>query len=147
MSGAVPGISENQSLDEVMLAMDAERMALLGLISNDGIAFKDSFENFYAKYALGKHTLSETLRQSPIHGDSIPAPAAIDTRYLNEDLPFGLAPWSSIGRMWDLPTPKVDAVIQIASIMTEVDYFTAGLTVDDLGIKGMTPEDVRELVG
>jgi hypothetical protein len=31
--------------------------------------------------------------------------------------------------------------------MTDVDYFTEGLRVDDLGIKGMTPEDVRELVG
>ncbi len=49
--------------------------------------------------------------------------------------------------MWDVPTPKVDAVIQIASIMTDVDYFTEGLTVDDLGIKGMNPEDVRALVG
>jgi hypothetical protein len=49
--------------------------------------------------------------------------------------------------MWDIPTPKVDAVLQIASIMTDVDYLTEGLTVDDLGIQGMTTEDVRELVG
>ena len=49
--------------------------------------------------------------------------------------------------MWEVPTPKVDAVIQIASIMTDVDYFTEGLTVDDLGIKGMSPEDVRALIG
>jgi opine dehydrogenase len=49
--------------------------------------------------------------------------------------------------MWDVATPKVDAVIQIASVMTGVDYFTEGLTVDDLGIKGMSPEDVKALVG
>jgi opine dehydrogenase len=48
--------------------------------------------------------------------------------------------------MWGVPTPKVDAVIRIASIMTDVDYFTEGLTVDDLGIEGMSPEDVRELI-
>jgi len=96
---------------------------------------------------LEKKTLSETLRQSPIHGDpAFPAPAAVNTRYLNEDLPFGLSPWSSIGRMWDVPTPKVDAVIRIASIMTDVDYFTEGLTVDNLGIEGMNPGDVRELI-
>jgi len=40
----------------------------------------------------------------------------------------------------------VDAVIQIASIMTDVDYVTEGLTVDDLGIEGMNPKDVRELI-
>jgi hypothetical protein len=27
-----------------------------------------------------------------------------------------------------------------------VDYFTVGLTVGDLGIEGMNPEDVRELI-
>ena len=137
-----------ESVCKVMLGMDAERMSLLKKISNDGIPFKNAFENLYAKYSLEKKTLSETLRQSPIHGDpAFPAPASINTRYLNEDLPFGLSPWSSIGRMWDMPTPNVDAVIQIASIMTDVDYFTEGLTVDDLGIKGMNPEDVRVLVG
>jgi opine dehydrogenase len=123
-------------------------MSLLKKISSDGIPFKNAFENFYANYCLERKTLSETLRQSPIHCDpAFPAPASINTRYLNEDLPFGLSPWSSIGRMWDVPTPKVDAVIQIASIMTAADYFTEGLTVDDLGINGMTPEDVRALVG
>ncbi len=135
-----------ESVCKVMLGMDAERMSLLKKVSSDGIPFKNAFENLYAKYCLEKKTLSETLRQSPIHGDSLPAPASINTRYLNEDLPFGLSPWSSIGRMWDVPMPKVDAVIQIASIMTDVDYFTKGLTVDDLGIKGMSPEDVRALV-
>ena len=136
-----------ESVCKVMLGMDAERMSLLKKISNDGIPFKHAFENLYANYCLDKKTLSETLRQSPIHSDSaFPAPDCINTRYLTEDLPFGLSPWSSIGRMWDVPTPQVDAVIRIASVMTDVDYFTEGLTVDDLGIKDMTPEDVRELI-
>ena len=136
-----------ESVCKVMLGMDAERMALLEQISHDGMPFTNAFENLYANYCLQKKTLSETLRQSPIHGDpAMLAPASVNTRYLTEDLPYGLSPWSSIGRMWDIPTPKVDAVLLIASIMTDVDYFTEGLTVDDLGIKGMTSEDVRELV-
>ena len=48
--------------------------------------------------------------------------------------------------MWDMPTPNIDAIIQIASTMLNVDYFTEGLTVDDLGIEGMSPEDVRAVV-
>ncbi len=132
----------------VMQAMDAERMALLGLVSNDGIAFKDSFENFYAKYSLGQQTLSETLRQSPIHGDpAFPAPSCIDTRYINEDLPFGLAPWSSIARQWDVPTPNIDAVIRLVSTMLGKNFFEAGLTTEKLGIQQMTPADVKAHLG
>ena len=137
-----------ESVCKVMLGMDAERMSLLKKISSDGIPFKNSLETLYAQYSLEKNSLSETIRQSPIHGDpAMLAPSAVNTRYLNEDLPYGLSPWSSIGRMWDIATPKVDAVIQIASTMTDVDYFTEGLTVEDLGIKGMSPEDVKVLIG
>ena len=77
---------------------------------------------------------------------AFPAPGAVDTRYITEDLPFGLAPWSSIGRIWDIPTPNIDAVIRIASTMLEKDYFTKGLTVNDLGIAGMTPQDLKSMI-
>ena len=138
-----------ESVTKVMLSMDEERMSLLGRLGLKGISFKDSFESMYQKYSVGgqKLSLSETLRKSPIHADpTFPAPSSIDTRYITEDLPFGLAPWSSIGNMWGMPTPNIDAIIQIGSTMLNVDYFTEGLTVDDLGIKGMSPEDVRTVV-
>lgn len=136
-----------ECVTQVMLAMDAERMALLGCVSNDGVAFKDSFENFYAKYALGKQTLSVTLRQSPIHSNpAFPAPSCVDTRYIIEDLPFGLVPWSSLARLWDVPTPNVDAVIRLVSTMLGKDYFTEGLTAAKLGLQHMTPADVKAYV-
>lgn len=136
-----------ESVVRVMLAMDDERMAVLQHICPGGICFKDAFENLYSDYSLGKKTLSETLRQSPIHGDpAFPAPDAVDTRYITEDLPFGLAPWSSIGRMWGIPTPHVDAMVRVASTMLGRDYFIEGLTVEDLGISGMSPQEVEELL-
>ena len=138
-----------ESVAKVMLSMDEERMSLLHRLGLNGIAFKDSFEAMYKNYSVGgkKMSLSETLRKSPIHSNPVfPAPDSIDTRYITEDLPFGLVPWSSIGNMWDMPTPNIDAIIQIASTMLNVDYFTEGLTVDDLGIEGMSPKDVRAVV-
>ena len=136
-----------ESVARVMLSMDKERMALLKLISTDGIPIKDSFETFYANYSLGKKTLSETLRQSPIHSDPVfPAPSSVDTRYINEDLPFGLVPWSLIGRAWGVPTPTINAVIRIASTMLGVDYFQKGLTAEDLGIKDKEPQNVKAIL-
>lgn len=136
-----------ESVAKVMLAMDKERMSLLEPVSIKGISIKDAFENLYESYSVAKKSLSETLRQSPIHGNpAFPAPGSVDTRYITEDLPFGLAPWSSIGRMWGRPTRNIDAVLQIASTMLGVDYFVDGLTVEDLGIEGMTPADVKALV-
>ncbi len=136
-----------ESVSKVMLAMDKDRMAIMASVSEGGIRFKDAFEKLYADYSLAKKSISETLRQSPIHGNpAFPAPDAVNTRYINEDLPFGLAPWASIGRMWNIPTPTIDAVVHMASTMTGVDYFSEGLTPKRLGIEGMSPEEVRELL-
>ena len=115
-------------------------------MGNKGLSFEDSFNNLYKSYAVERKSLSETLRQSPIHGNrAFPAPGSINTRYINEDLPFGLAPWSHLGREWKVPTPHIDAVVRIASTMTGVDYLSEGLTTEDLGLTGLSPEDAREL--
>ena len=136
-----------ESVTKVMMAMDQERMSLINRISKEGIPIKNAFKILYETYAVGKKTLSETLRQSPIHGNpAFPAPPAIDTRYITEDLPFGLAAWASIGRMWHLPTPSIDAMLEIASIMLGVNYIEDGLDVSDIGIDGMGPEEVKAAI-
>ena len=133
-----------ESVARVMEAMDRERMELLGRISQNGLPFKQAFATLYRDYDLNRPTLSETLMQSPIHGDpAFPAPDSIDTRYLSEDIPFGLVPWARMGRMWGQPMPTVEAMIQVASIMLEKDFSTLGLSPEDLGLDGLTPEEVQ----
>lgn len=133
-----------ESVARVMLEMDRERLAVLGTVCDGGIPFEEAFGKLYASHGFGKPTLSDTLRRSPIHGDpAFPAPSTVDTRYISEDLPFGLVPWSSIGRMWGVPTPTVDAVLRIASVMLEKAFFSEGLTAGDLGIEGLSPDDVK----
>jgi opine dehydrogenase len=141
------GDGATESVTKIMLAMDAERMALMAPITNAGTTFQEATEIFYKDYSIAKKSLSESLRQSPIHANpDFPAPETIDNRYLNEDLPFGLAPWSSIGHMMGIPTPNIDAVARIASTMLGVDYLAKGLAVDDLGIAGMSHEEIKAII-
>ena len=46
----------------------------------------------------------------------------------------GLVLWSSLGRVIDVPTPNIDAVIVIASTILERDFFEEGLTVESIGL-------------
>ncbi len=141
------GDGATESVARVMLSVDDERMALLDSLGIAKIPIINSFMSFYRNYPVKGETLSQLLRTSPIHANpTMAAPASMNDRYVTEDIPFGLVPWSSLGHMWSIPTPTIDALIQIASIIEGVDYFKEGVTAKDLGIEGMTPEQIREIV-
>jgi opine dehydrogenase len=56
-----------------------------------------------------------------------------EDRFISEDVPYGLVPWSSIAKSSGVPTPSIDATIQLASIIMDVDYFKEGLKVERMG--------------
>jgi len=146
---SIYGEGATESVSKVMLALDGERMALMAHLGLEGFSFRDAFEKMYSNYTVGGQalSLSESLRTSPIHSDpTFGAPDSVDNRYLAEDIPFGLVPWSLISRMYGLATPTIDAVIQMASVMLERDYLTDGLSPEDLGIEGLKPAELKSLV-
>ncbi len=142
------GDGATDSVARVMEAVDDERMTLADLCGVTRMSLKDSFTFMYRHLGVEAETLSQLLRSSPIHANpALPGtPASVHHRYVTEDIPFGMVPWSSMGRMWGVPTPTCDALIQIASIIEGVNYFEEGVTVKDMGIEGKTPEGVREMV-
>lgn len=76
----------------------------------------------------------------------IKAPSSIDHRFFNEDIPFGLVPFSELARLAGVAAPVTDAVIALASITTGKAYRDAGLNLAKMGIEGMKAREVRRLV-
>jgi opine dehydrogenase len=142
------GDGATESVAAVIQAVDDERMALAGLLGVPSVSLKGSFDVMYKHLGVEAKSLSQMLRTSPVHANPNLAgtPHSVHTRYVTEDVPFGMMPWSSMGHMWGIPTPTIDALIQIASVMEGVDYFQQGVTVKGLGIEGLSPEQVAELV-
>lgn len=136
-----------ESVARVMVALDHERVALLERIGMKPLSLEETLVRLYAAYGLGRESLSDTLRKSPIHGNPImEAPERINTRYLSEDVPFGLATWSVLGRLWGVKTPYIDATLTIASAMLGRDCFADSLSAEDLGIRHLQPEAVCAFV-
>ena len=76
----------------------------------------------------------------------IKAPATVDHRFFNEDIPFGLVPFSELGRLAQVPTPMSDAVILLASAIAAKRYRELGLTLKKMGFDGMNVPEVRRVV-
>jgi opine dehydrogenase len=49
------------------------------------------------------------------------APGSLETRWLSEDVPYGLATWSGLGAVVGVGTPVMDALIALASVVLGVD--------------------------
>ncbi len=72
------------------------------------------------------------------------APGTLDSRWLTEDIPYGLAAWSLVGAQYGVDTPVMKGVVDIGSIVMGLDGWTAGRGVEELGIAGMDRETLAE---
>jgi opine dehydrogenase len=142
------GDGATESVVKAMQSVDNERLALTDFCGVATVSLRDSYTLMYKHLEVQSENLSQLLRTSPIHANpALPGtPSSVHQRYVTEDVPFGLVPWSSMGRMWGVPTPTIDAFVQIASVIEGVNYFNEGVTVKDLGIEGVNPEQIKELV-
>lgn len=73
-------------------------------------------------------------------------PVDLMHRFLNEDIQIGDRLLSSLGDMIEVPTPTIDSLIHLASIINGIDYFETGRTADKIGIGKMDAADVNRFL-
>lgn len=130
-----------ESVTHILEMVDQERISVAESL---GIRAISARQWFYMAYGTTGKTLFESIRKNPGYRDIL-APKTLKMRYLEEDVPCSLVPISSIGHMFNVPTPTIDSLIHLASILNQCDYINNGRTVERLGIAGMTLRDLRLL--
>ncbi len=77
-------------------------------------------------YELSFNNIHEFYKNSPIHNKKTFCPNAINHRYIAEDVPYSLVPWYSLGEKIGLKSQSMRNIIEISSIMNNIDYFDKG---------------------
>jgi opine dehydrogenase len=62
------------------------------------------------------------------------APGQVDTRWLTEDIPYGLASWARLGYRIGVETPVMDALVVLASVTLGRDFGSETRGLDVLGL-------------
>jgi opine dehydrogenase len=130
-----------ESVARVLEQADVERIAVAETL---GIRAISARQWFYMAYSTSGDTLFEAMRKNPGYKE-IMAPKTLKVRYIEEDVPFSLVPIASVGRMFNVKTPVIDSLIQLASVLNKRDYWETGRTVERLGIAGMSLRELRLL--
>lgn len=129
-----PGIAR------VMDVVDKERLALGDAL---GVTL-GSWWSFLARtYGASDGDFVQRVQKASLRRP-FPAPTSPAHRYLTEDIPFGFVPWASIGHEIAVPTPAIDALIELTNVLYGRDVRQDGRTADSLGLKGLSAVQIRE---
>ncbi len=130
-----------ESVARVLERVDIERISVAEAL---GIRAISARQWFYMAYSTTGDSLFEAMRKNPGYR-GILAPKTLKMRYLEEDVPCSLIPMSSLGNMLRVPTPTIDSLIHMASVLNQKDYYSFGRTVERLGIANMNLRELRLL--
>ena len=134
--GATPSVCN------IMEAIDAERLRVAHAFGVEAMSTKD-WLNFV--YNLQGYNLYEAIHKNEAYR-GIKSTPTLEHRYIFEDVPTGLVPIASIGEMLDIMCPSLKMLISLASTMLGIDFWSQGRTVERLGLRGMTIEEIIEFV-
>jgi opine dehydrogenase len=76
----------------------------------------------------------------------IKAPATLQHRYIFEEVPMSLVPIAALGQRYGVSVRAIDAIIRLACIVHNTDYWRKGRTLDRLGIADLSVEELTKYV-
>lgn len=127
---------------KVIQEVDCERMRIACALGADVISLMEWLGYTYGAYGS---TICEALANVKGYWD-LKAPSKMYTRYIFEDVPQSLVPISDMGRYIGISTPTIDSMIHLASVMHNKDYYLSGRKVADMGLEGMSLEEIKSYV-
>ena len=74
------------------------------------------------------------------------APGAVDTRWLTEDIPYGLAAWSLLGAQLGVEAPMMRSLVVLAGAALQRDFWQEARTPARLGVAGMDRQAMTAFV-
>ena len=119
-------------------AIDKERIALL-----DSFGYASDIVAHGVGGSIITDDIGEAIASDPNFA-KIKGPADTNSRYYAEDIPYGLAPWAKLARAMNVDVPVIGSMITIGSALLGYDCWTKGHSLQDLGIEGMTKEELKE---
>jgi opine dehydrogenase len=128
---------ETPKIKKVSHAIDTERVRVAEAM---GVRAYSDVELTHMWYAGEPWKIIQPTGAIPQNSETVPL------RYIVEDVPHGLVPTASLGRLLGIPTPVTDSLINLASSIQGVDYWQEGRTLDKLGLAGLTVDEIKALV-
>ncbi len=127
--------------------VDRERLEIVQRLGLKPLRFVDIFHQagLTSEAARTSGSIYRAINESEPNR-TIKSPKSLDHRYIKEDVGYGLVPMAEIGRLLGIKTPVIDALITLASVMSQTDYRKEGLTLEKMGLAAVRPEAMEKVL-
>ena len=113
------GQNVTPKIGRLLEMLDLERLAIAETL---GLKVKTIFEHFHLSFHVPVAPISEMNQQMHAQGNGGTGPTTEDSRYVTEDVPYGLQLTSLLGRLVGRPAKLHEAGIEIFSAMYNRDF-------------------------
>ena len=128
------------SVVNVIEAVDRERLALGAAL---GLSLTPVAEAFNRAGFGPAGDFWSTINGSRML-TALRAPGQVETRWLTEDIPFGLATWAQLGDKLGVETSVIDALVTLASATLGTDFRSSTRGLRALGLADMSDETLHD---
>lgn len=124
----------------VMEKVDKEKQAVARAL---GLKEVWSLLDWYREsYHVVGDDIYDTIRRNPYY-DGFTAPTHfLAQNHILDDVPNSLVPIASFGRTLGVATPTIASLVDLASAMCSIDWWQEGRTLKNLGLCGMSGEEM-----
>ena len=136
------GRNVTPNVGRLLEALDAERLAIAGAL---GLEVRTIFEHFHLSFHVPEASVSDMNAQMHADGRGGTGPATADSRYVTEDVPYGLLPTVLLGDLVDRPATLHRAGVDVFSAMYGRDFAAENTLLGALELDALPLERLRQL--
>ncbi|WP_312367797.1 NAD/NADP octopine/nopaline dehydrogenase family protein [Ensifer sp.] len=122
--------------------LDQERIAIASTL---GLEVRNIFQHFHLSFHVPMNSISQMNQEMHEAGNGGSGPTTADSRYVTEDVPFGLVMTAKIGRLAGHPAELHEAGIKIFSAMYGRDFTAENDLLNALDLDAMSLDELKDL--
>ena len=136
------GLNVTPNIGRLLEALDSERLAIAVQL---GVSVRTIFEHFHLSFHIPVASISDMNQAMHAQGNGGTGPATAESRYVTEDVPYGLVLTAKLGDMTSQPAKLHKAGIEIFSAMYGRDFLQENTLLDSIGLDDLTLSNLQAL--
>jgi opine dehydrogenase len=136
------GQNVTPNVGRLLEALDEERIAIATAL---GLEVRTIFQHFHLSFHVPISSISQMNQEMHEAGNGGTGPATADSRYVTEDVPFGLVVTAKIGQLAGRPAGLHESGVRIFSAMYGRDFNAENNLLAALDLDAMSLEQLDGL--